>query len=206
MSSNTSDFIKTPYLTETFSTVQAAELIKCKKDPVYFAETYVRVQHPTKGAIPFNLYDYQRDMINMYHENRWSVSLTGRQQGKTAVAAAYLLWFAMFNDDKTILITANLMAQALEIMERIRFAYEELPLWIKAGVTTYNKGSLGFDNGSRIIARATTPNAGRGLSISLLYCVDGESTVRIRNKQTLEEEDITLKALYERLYKPERSI
>lgn len=170
MSKNTDDFIKTPHLTELYTSSQAAELIKCFRSPIYFAETYVKVQHPLHGSVPFKLYDYQKDMIDMYHHNRWSVSLTGRQQGKTAVAAAYLLWFSMFNNDKTILITANLMAQALEIMERIRFAYEELPLWIKAGVTTYNKGSLAFDNGSRIIARATTPNAGRGLSISLLYC------------------------------------
>ena len=169
MASNSDDYIKAPHLREKFSTRQAAELLKCMQDPIYFAETYVRVQHPVKGSIPFVLYDYQRTMIDNYNGNRWAISLTGRQMGKTAVAAAYLLWYAMFNEDKTILIAANVLSAALEIMDRIRYAYEELPLWLKAGTTVYNKGSLAFDNGSRIISRATTPTAGRGLSISLLY-------------------------------------
>ncbi len=168
--STSDEFIKAPNLTEVFTSNKAAELIRCKKDPIYFAETYVKIQHPVKGAVPFVMFDYQKEMLRNYQNNRYSISLLGRQMGKTASAAAYLLWFAMFHEDKTILITANLMAAALEIMDRIRYAYEELPLWVKAGVTVYNKGTLAFDNGSKIVSRATTANAGRGLSISLLYC------------------------------------
>ena len=41
---------------------------------------------------------------------------------------------------------------------------------IRAGVTSYNKGSIDSDNGSRIIAQAFTDNTGRGMSITLLYC------------------------------------
>jgi hypothetical protein len=54
-------------------------------------------------------------------------------------------------------------------MQRIRYAYENCPMHIKAGVTTYNKGSLDFENGSRIVSATTTENTGRGMSISLLY-------------------------------------
>lgn len=89
----------------------------------------------------------------------------------TSCAAAYILWKAMFEPDSTILIAANKQVQALEIMDRIRFAYENLESynWLRAGITEYNKGNIAFDNGSRIISRATSPDAGRGLSISLLY-------------------------------------
>jgi len=87
----------------------------------------------------------------------------------TTCAAAYLLWKAMFNADTTILICANKLKQALEIMDRIRYAYENIPDYIRAGVTEYNKSTITFDNGSKITARATTPDAGRGLSITLLY-------------------------------------
>lgn len=87
----------------------------------------------------------------------------------TTCAAGYLLWRAMFVPDTTILLTANKLVQALEIMERIRYAYENLPDYIRAGITEYNKGNIGFDNGSRIISRATSSDAGRGLAISLLY-------------------------------------
>lgn len=88
----------------------------------------------------------------------------------TTAAAGYILWRAMFVPDQTILIVANKLSQALEIMDRIRYCYEHLPNYLRAGVTEYNKGTISFDNGSRIISRATTPDAGRGLSISLLYC------------------------------------
>jgi len=84
-------------------------------------------------------------------------------------AAGYLLWYAMFVPDSTILIAAHKYTGAQEIMQRIRYAYEACPDHIKAGVTTYNKGSLDFENGSRIVSATTTENTGRGMSISLLY-------------------------------------
>ena len=93
-----------------------------------------------------------------------------RQTGKSTTAAGYLLWFAMFVPDSTILIAAHKYAGAQEIMQRIRYAYELCPNHIRAGVISYNKGSIEFDNGSRIVAQTTTENTGRGMSISLLYC------------------------------------
>lgn len=117
----------------------------------------------------------------------------------TACAAAYLLWYATFNSDKTILIVGNNQAAAIEIMDRIRYAYEELPDHVRQGASVYNRGSLSFENGSRIISRATTPHAARGLSVSLLYCLEEETTVDIRNKKTGLIETISLKDLYERL-------
>jgi hypothetical protein len=117
----------------------------------------------------------------------------------TTCAAAYLLWRAMFVEDTTILITANTFAQALEVMDRIRFAYENVPDHIRAGVREYNKGTIAFDNGSKIVARATSANSGRGLSISLLYCLGGETTVTVRDKRTGEVKDVSLRDLYEEL-------
>lgn len=59
-----------------------AELLKCATDPVYFISNYVMVQHPTKGAMPFKLYDYQKKMVNTFHTERYSVTLSARQTGK----------------------------------------------------------------------------------------------------------------------------
>lgn len=87
----------------------------------------------------------------------------------TTCAAAYLLWFTTFQDQKTVLIAANKLNQAVEILDRIKFSYERLPMWLKAGKLKFNERMVKFDNGSRIICRATTKDAGRGLSISLLY-------------------------------------
>jgi hypothetical protein len=93
-----------------------------------------------------------------------------RQMGKTTCAAGYLLWFAMFHPDQTILISAHKFTGSQEIMQRIRYAYELCPDHIRSGVVNYNKGSIEFDNGSRIVSTTTTGNTGRGMSISLLYC------------------------------------
>jgi hypothetical protein len=95
--------------------------------------------------------------------------MLARQMGKTTSAAGYLLWYAMFNTDKTILIAAHQYTGAQEIMQRIRYAYEMCPLWLKAGAEVYNQGNIDFDNKSRIVARATTEKTGRGMSLSLLY-------------------------------------
>jgi hypothetical protein len=93
-----------------------------------------------------------------------------RQTGKTTCAAIYLLWYAMFNADQTVLIAAHKYTGAQEIMQRVRYAYELCPDHIRAGVVNYNKGSMEFENGSRIVSATTTGNTGRGMSISLLYC------------------------------------
>jgi hypothetical protein len=111
----------------------------------------------------------------------------------TTTAAAYLLWRAMFIPDTQILIAANKFVQAMEIMDRIRYGYEECPNFIRAGVVEYNKGTITFDNGSRITARATTPDAGRGLSIT---CLSSATTfVTVRDKTTGEIMTLSLSEL-----------
>ncbi len=100
---------------------------------------------------------------NLYYTN-------GILSHNTTTAAAYILWRAMFVDDSIILITANKLNQAIEIMDRVRLSYESIEEdWIRPGVVQYAKTQIEFDNGSKIHARATTRDAGRGLSISLLF-------------------------------------
>ena len=160
---------KTPYKKEKYTEQQIHELALCSTDPKHFMKEHCYIQHPTKGRMKFALYDFQEELVDVYHNNRYSISMLARQTGKSTCAAGYLLWYAMFNPDQTILVAAHKYSGASEIMQRIRFAYETLPDFIRAGVTAYNKGSLEFDNGSRIVAQSTTENTGRGLSISLAY-------------------------------------
>jgi hypothetical protein len=163
------NIVKTPHSKSSYTETSIQELIQCVEDPLYFMRTFMKIQHPLKGALPFEPFPFQLQIIKAFHENRFSIALTARQMGKTTVAAGYLLWKAMFTPDTTILVTANKLNQALEIMDRIRFAYQNLPDHIRAGVTKYNEGTMSFDNGSKIVARATSTDAGRGLSITLLY-------------------------------------
>ena len=160
---------KRAHQTESWSVLQLHELAKCAADPVYFLETYGWIQHPIKGRVRFVLFDYQKDLLKCYHDNKYSINMLGRQMGKTTVAAGYLLWYAMFVQDSTILIAAHKHTGAQEIMGRIRFLYENLPDHIRAGVTSYNKGSLDFENGSRIVSATTTETTGRGMSLTIVY-------------------------------------
>ena len=165
--------IKAPYAKIDYTQQQLTEFVKCSdlnSGPLYFMKNFMKIQHPTKGAINFEPFEYQLDLIETYNNYRYSINMLGRQLGKTTVAAGYLLWFAMFRSDSTILVAAHKQTGASEIMQRIRFAYESCPDHIRAGVTEYNKGSLTFDNGSRIISSTTTETTGRGMSLTLVYC------------------------------------
>ena len=138
---------------------------------MYFIKNYVYVTHPKKGIVKFELYDYQVKMVDAFHTEQNTVVLSARQTGKSETSAAYILWYAMFNFDKTVLIASRSNDHAMEMITRIRNSYERLPMWMKPGVNEdgWNKHNIGFDNGSRIMSAATSENAGRGFSISLLY-------------------------------------
>jgi hypothetical protein len=209
MSQTESTLIKAPYRQHHWTDEQLAEFMACADSvtgPQYFMDNFFHIQHPTRGKMLYHPFEYQKRLINTYHNYRYSISMMPRQTGKSTSAAGYLLWMAMFRPDSTILIAAHKYTGSQEIMQRIRYAYELCPDHIRAGVTSYNKGNLDFENGSRIVSTTTTENTGRGMSITLLYCLDGETTVKIRNKQTSVEEDITLKELYVRLYDPKKII
>jgi hypothetical protein len=171
--SNSPSLVKNPYTKTVFKTdKELQDFIKCC-DPdtgyLYFMDNFFMIQHPTKGSMVYHPWPYQKRLIETYHNYRYSISLMPRQSGKSTSAAGYLLWYAMFVPDSTILVAAHKYTGAQEIMQRIRYAYENCPDYIKAGVTTYNKGSLDFENGSRIVSATTTENTGRGMSITLLY-------------------------------------
>lgn len=164
--------IKSPHQRLEYTDQQLYEFGKCADPvtgPTYFMENFFYIQHPVQGSIIYQPFEYQRRLIDVYHQYRFSISMLPRQTGKTTSAAGYLLWYGMFVPDATILVAAHKYLGAQEIMQRIRYAYESCPDHIRAGVVSYNKGSIEFDNGSRIVSQTTTENTGRGMSISLLY-------------------------------------
>ena len=164
--------VKTPYRREIYTEQQIKEFALCAdpvNGPMYFLDNFFYIQHPTRGRMVYHPFEYQKRLIHTYHNYRFSISMMPRQTGKSTSAAGYLLWYAMFVPDSTILVAAHKYTGSQEIMQRIRYAYESVPDHIRAGAVDYNKGNLTFDNGSRIVSATTTENTGRGMSISLLY-------------------------------------
>lgn len=164
--------VKKAHIKEQFTEQHLIELAACANPDngyIYFSKNYFYIQHPVKGKMLLDLFEFQTRLLDAYHGNRFNINMLPRQMGKSTCAASYLLWYAMFHPDQTILISAHKYTGSQEIMQRIRYAYELCPDYVRAGVVNYNKGSMEFENGSRIVSTTTTGNTGRGMSISLLY-------------------------------------
>lgn len=152
-----------------FTPDMVQEYIKCSQDPIYFAEKYIKIVHVDHGLIPIEMYDYQKEIAEAITHNRRVTVNTSRQAGKTTTAVAIILHYVLFNEHKTVALLANKGDAAREILDRIKIAYEALPKWMQQGVIEWNKGSVEFENGCKIIAGATSSSAIRGKSISFLY-------------------------------------
>jgi hypothetical protein len=161
--------LKKPGVNIPFTESQAKELARCKVDPEYFIRTYVKATHPDKGIIPFEPYEYQDRFIKAMIENRFVCACMARQMGKSTTTAAYICWYMIFHETKTIAILANKTDTAKETLMRVQTAYENLPIWLQQGITGWNKKSFSLENGSRIIACSTSSTAIRGMTISFLF-------------------------------------
>jgi len=152
-----------------FTKEQVEEYLKCANDPVYFIETYCKIVTLDHGLQPFKLYDCQKNKVKIIHENRKVILMEGRQQGKTTTSAAYILWYTLFQESKTVAILANKAPAAREVLYRYQVMYENLPTWLQQGVTTWNKGDIALENGSIVFTAATSASGIRGKSVNLLY-------------------------------------
>ena len=153
----------------SYSEEQVLEIAKCVKDPIYFIDNYCYIVTLDHGIQPFKLYDCQKKKIKLIHDNRKVILMEGRQQGKTTSAAAYILWYTLFQDNKSVAVLANKSATAREIMSRYQLMFEYLPPWMQQGIKTWNKGDIELENGSIVFTSATTAAGIRGKSVNLLY-------------------------------------
>lgn len=146
------------------------ELLKCKDDPIYFINTYcLIVSLDSEMLVPFTLFPYQEKFISTIQDNRRVISMQPRQMGKSQTVAAYILWYTLFNNNKTVAILANKSDAAMEILSRYQLMYENLPLWMQQGIKTWNKGDVDLENGSSVFTAATSAAGIRGKSVNLLY-------------------------------------
>ena len=161
--------IKKDGIVQNWTKDQIKEYTLCMKSPIYFVEKYAKIISLDKGLVPFKLYPYQKKMFDKFDKNRFNVVLACRQSGKSVSACGYLLWFALFQPEKSIAILANKGATAREMLARITLMLENIPFFLQPGVKALNKSNIDFSNNSRIIAAATSGQSIRGLSINLLY-------------------------------------
>jgi len=147
------------------------EIRKCK-DPVYFISNYIYITTPkTKdGSSKFNLWDFQRDCIKYFEENRFNVVLKSRQIGMSTLVSSYILWLMMFHKNRNILVVSIRREDSADLIDKIKYAYEHLPEWLKkiAKPKSDNVHTFELDNFSKVLASSTTKNMGRGKALTHL--------------------------------------
>ena len=157
--------LKKANVAQSFTPSQVKEFVKCSQDPVYFIKKYIRIVSLDKGLIPFDLYDFQEDMVNKFNDYRFNIAKLPRQSGKSTVVTSYLLWYVIFNDNVNVAILANKAATAREMLQRLQLSYENLPKWMQQGINQWNRGSLELENGSKIMAASAV----RGMSFNIIF-------------------------------------
>ena len=161
--------LKAAYVNLEYDEDTLKEYVTCSQDPVHFAKNYVKIVHVDRGLVPFDLYDYQEEMVNTFHNNRFVICKMPRQTGKSTTIVSYLLHYALFNEQSNIAILANKGSTARDILERLKTAYENLPKWLQQGVVVWNRGNIEIENGSKIMAASTSSSAVRGSSFNIIF-------------------------------------
>ena len=152
-----------------FTKENIIEYGKCAEDPLYFIKNYVQIVSLDHGLVPFEMYGFQEDMVSTMHDNRFSIFKLPRQSGKSTIIISYLLHYALFNANVNIAVLANKSVTARDILSRLQLAYENLPKWMQQGIIAWNKGNIELENGSKIIAAATSSSAIRGGSYNIIF-------------------------------------
>tara|TARA_Y100001963_G_scaffold138415_1_gene203160 strand:+ start:1259 stop:2902 length:1644 start_codon:yes stop_codon:yes gene_type:complete len=161
--------LKKANVTQEWTKEEVEEYAKCMKDPIYFIQEYIKIVNIDEGLVPFKMYDFQKEMVGTFHNNRFTICKLPRQSGKSTTIIAYLLHYVLFNAQVNVAILANKAATARDLLGRLQLAYEHLPKWLQQGVMSWNKGSLELENGSKILASSTSASAVRGGSYNIIF-------------------------------------
>ena len=152
-----------------FTQEQIQEFDRCSKDPLYFIQNYVKIVSLDEGLVPFKMYGFQKEIVGTIHNNRFTICKLPRQSGKSTTIVSYLLHYALFNPNCNIAILANKSSTARDILGRLQLAYENIPKFLQQGVLNWNKGNIELENGSKIVAAATSSSAIRGGSYNIIF-------------------------------------
>jgi hypothetical protein len=161
--------LKKANVSQEWTKEELQEYKKCMDNPQYFIENYIMIVSLDEGLVPFKMYDFQKEMIGTFHNNRFTICKLPRQSGKSTTIIAYLLHYVLFNPTVNVAILANKAATARDLLGRLQLAYEHLPKWLQQGVMSWNKGSLELENGSKILASSTSASAVRGGSYNIIF-------------------------------------
>lgn len=176
--------------TQNLKDIIKLEYAKCLKDPIYFMKKYVKIQHPTRGTLPFLTYPFQDVALEDFVKYNQNIILKSRQMGITTLVAGYSMWLMTFHSDKQILCLSITQETSKAIVTKVRFANDNLPSWLKVPAVEDNRLSLKLKNGSEIKAASSAGTSGRSSALSLLIIdeaafIDGIEEIWLSAQYTL---------------------
>ena len=161
--------LKSAHVPQDWTEEEVGQYIRCQQDPLYFVTEFIKIVSLDEGLIPFDIRDYQEEMINKFHNERFVICKMARQSGKSTTILAYLLHYILFNENVSVAILANKKSTAMELLGRLQLAYEHMPKWLQQGILIWNKGNIELENGSKILASSTSGSAIRGGSFNIIF-------------------------------------
>jgi hypothetical protein len=176
--------------TKNIKDIMKIEYAKCLKDPIYFMKKYVKIQHPTRGTLPFLTFPFQDEALEDFVQHNQNIILKSRQMGITTLVAGYALWLMTFHSDKEILCLSITQETSKAIVTKVRFGNDNLPSWLKVPAVEDNRLSLKLKNGSQIKAASSAGTSGRSSALSLLIVdeaafIDGIEEIWLSAQYTL---------------------
>jgi hypothetical protein len=161
--------LKAAHIQQDWTEEQVGQYVRCQQDPLYFVTNFIKIVSVDEGLIEFDVRDYQEDMIDKFHNERFVICKMARQSGKSTTILAYLLHYILFNENVSVAILANKKSTAMELLGRLQLAYEHMPKWLQQGILIWNKGNIELENGSKILASSTSGSAIRGGSFNIIF-------------------------------------
>ena len=156
---------------QSFQPALIAEIIRCKNDPAYFIQKYLKVRTPT-GLSKFNFYSYQDRVLSSAHEFNRVLIKTPRQSGLTTLMSAYAVWHSVFNTNETIIVACPKFVQAVNAAAIFTSLYDQVPNWMASKIKVRQKTFVELENGSRVKFSAASESLAKGISFSLLLLSD----------------------------------
>ena len=161
--------LKSAYVHQDWTEEQIGEYVRCQQDPLHFVTEHIKIVSVDEGLVDFDVRDYQEEMINKFHDERFVICKMARQSGKSTTILAYLLHYILFNENVSVAVLANKKTTAMELLGRLQLAYEHMPKWLQQGILIWNKGNIELENGSKILASSTSGSAIRGGSFNIIF-------------------------------------
>ena len=129
-----------------------------REDVLLLANKYCHSM-TTEGVKQIQLYNFQSEYLRIKQKHRFIVTTASRQVGKTLMCAIHCIDALL--KGKNVLIVTNIRDTGVEVLEKVKTIYRNMPFWLKPGVVSWNQSSFSLDNDATIMTKSRIPMSGK---------------------------------------------